>query len=213
MIKYHKTRGNKRISKAIEDWKNHNLELDLEYLKSTQRSYCKVWVSPFANISVTGSEIPSPKGQHRQEIIKGLLDIYNHWEQQIKTLNKPYYLAIWLLEPRIEKSQVVCAIDSMIDFYDVTFYKPKEQREFPLQNYGKLQEQLQAFNWTYALDEDHFFQSDVDLEEDNYTSKKDYFDSQKWYKRKIKEGIRTVPSNEDTFYAIRKGIAWIGTKN
>ena len=35
---------------------------------------------------------------------------------------------------------------------------------------------------------------------------------QKWYKRKLKQGIRSAPSNDDTFFAIQKGIAWIGTK-
>ncbi len=213
MIRYRKVRGNNRILKSIEEWKTYNLDLDLEYLQSSQRNYCKIWVSPFADISIRNSEIPSPKGKHRQEIIKGLLEIYNHWETQLNTLNKPYYLAIWLLEPRLEKSQVVCAIDSMIDFYDITFYKPKAQRKFPSQNYGKLTNQLDQFNWTYALDEDHFFQSDIDLEEDRYASKSDYLEMQKWYKRKLKQGIRSAPSNDDTFYAVRKGIAWIGTKN
>ena len=94
MIRYQKIRGHNRILKSIEDWKTYNLELDLEYLKSNQRNYCKIWVSPFANISVTNSEIPSPKGKHRQEIIKGLLEIYTHWETQLNTLNKPYYFLI-----------------------------------------------------------------------------------------------------------------------
>lgn len=212
MIRYRKVRGNNRILKSIEEWKTYNLDLDLEYLQSSQRNYCKIWVSPFADISIRDSEIPSPKRKHRQEIIKGLLEIYNHWETQLNTLNKPYYLAIWLLEPRLEKSQVVCAIDSMIDFYDITFYKPKSQRKFPSQNYGKLTNQLDQFNWTYALDEDHFFQSDIDLEEDRYATKSDYLEMQKWYKRKLKQGIRSAPSNDDTFFAIQKGIAWIGTK-
>ncbi|MEY8868122.1 hypothetical protein AB9K24_01350 [Meridianimaribacter flavus] len=213
MIRHRKIRGGNRILKSIEEWKNYNIELDLDYLKSSKRNYCKIWVSPFTNISITGSNIPSPKHKHRQEIIKGLLDIYNHWEQQLNTLNKPYYLAIWLFEPRLKKSQVVCAIDEMVNFYDITFYKPKDQHNFPSQNYGKLQEELNTFNWAYALDEDHFFQSDIDLEEDSYANKQDYIGMQKWYNRKLKQGLRTDTSSKDTFCAIKMGTTWIGTKN
>lgn len=213
MIKYRKIRGHNRILKDIDNWKKYNLKLDIDYLESNQREYCKIWVSPFANISVTGSEIPSPKGKHRKEIIKGLLEIYNHWEQQLKELNKPYYLAIWLFEPRLEKSQVVCAIDDMINFYDTTFYKPEKEKNIPIKNYGKLQNQMKEFNWQYALDEDTFFQTDVDAPKEEYFSINDYLDIQKWYNRKIKQGVRTVAVNQDTMYAIKKGVVWIGTKN
>lgn len=213
MIKYRKIRGHNRIQTAIESWKNYNLELDLEYLEEVKRNYCKIWVSPFANISVISSEIPSPKGKNRALILEGLLAIFNNWEKQIKTLNKPYYLAIWLYEPRIEKSQVVCAIDEMLGFYDATFYRPEEERKLPIQNYGKLLKQLKELDWKYTLDEDTFFQSDIDLEEEMYASKEDYLTCQKWYKRKIKEGLRKGNINDDTFYAVKKGTVWIGTKN
>lgn len=213
MIKYRKIRGHNRIQTAIESWKNYNLELDLEYLEEVKRNYCKIWVSPFANISVIGSEIPSPKGKNRALILEGLLAIFNNWEKQIKTLNKPYYLAIWLYEPRMEKSQVVCAIDEMLGFYDNTFFKPKEERKLPTQNYGKFEMQLNKLDWKYALDEDTFFQSDIDLEQEMYSTEEDYIDTQKWYRRKIKEGARQDSLEQDTLYAVRKGTVWIGTKN
>lgn len=213
MIKYRKIRGHNRIQKAIENWKNYNLELDIKYLEKVKRNYCKIWVPPFANISVTGSEIPSPKGKNRQLIIKGLLEIYTNWDQQLKTLGKPYYLAIWLFEPRIEKSQIVCAIDEMQGFYNQTFFKPEEERNIPLQNYGSSAKDLEKFNWSYALDEDFFYQSDIELQEEEYLTSEDYYACQKWYKRKIKEGARQDSLEQDTLYAIKKGTVWIGTKN
>lgn len=212
MIKYRKIRGHNRIQKEIENWKNYTLQLDEEELAYRQREYCKIWVSPFADISVTGSEIPSPKGKNRKLILESLLVIYNAWEKQLKELNTPYYLAIWLFEPRIEKSQIVCAVGSMLNFYDVTFHRPKEQRQFPSQNYGKLQDKLQDFNWIYALDEDTFTQSDVDASEEDYFTQEDYNAIQKWYRKKIKQNIRTYEFNKDTIYNIRKGTVWIGTK-
>lgn len=214
MTKYRKIRGHNRIQKDIETWKNYNLKLDVEYLKSSQRNYAKVWVSPFCDISVSGSEIPAPKGKNRKLILDGLLAIFNSWEQQLKTLEKPYYLAIWLFEPNIAKSQVVCAIDSMLDFYNVTFFRPENQLKMPTQNYGKHKKELDTFNWIYALDENHFTNEDIAETEEVYASKEDYFAFQKWYKRKIKEGARSFTDESNrTTYSTKIGTVWIGTKN
>lgn len=64
------------------------------------------------------------------------------------------------------------------------FTDSKETRKFPAQNYGKLQEQLKAFNWTYVLDEDHFYKSGLEDDEEYYASKADYIATQKWHKRR-----------------------------
>lgn len=209
-----KVRGHHRIQKEISAWRNANLELDLDYLQSYKRNYCKVWVSPFADISISGSEIPAPKGKNRKLILGGLLAIYNSWEQQLKTLNKPYYLAIWLYEPNIQRSQIVCAIDEMVDFYNTTFYRPEKQRNMPNQNFGTFSKELNKFSWVYALEEGMFTSDDLKMEEDEYSTLQDYRNSQKWYKRKLKETPRVYESDYDQSksYYYKIGRIWIGTK-
>lgn len=214
MRKFKKIRGNKQIVKEIEKWKNYNLDLDLEYLKSAQRNYCKIWVSPFCDISIINSEFPSPKGKHRKLILDTLLEIFESWETKLKTLNEPYYLAIWLFEPRLEKSQVVCAIGDMLNFYESTFRRPEKQLQFPTQNYGKFKNKLDNFNWTYSLDEDYFTQDDIDMDEDSYASVRDFREYQKWYRRKLKQNPFSYKNdNGDTTYFYRHGTVWIGIKN
>ena len=58
-MKTRKLRGHNRIHKEIELWKQENLYLDLDYLKSSGRDYCKVWISPFSDMSLSGAGIPT----------------------------------------------------------------------------------------------------------------------------------------------------------
>lgn len=213
MKRYRKIRGHSRIQKDIEAWKNYNLELDFENLEDVKRDYCKIWVSPFGDISVSGSEIPLPKGKNRKLILEGLLAVFNSWEKQLKRLNKPYYLAIWLFEPDIVKSQVVCAIDEMLDFYNKTFYRPEKQLKMPAENHGAFKEEIETFNWVFAHDDNYFTNDDLKMEIDEYVSEEDYYASQKWYKRKLKENPRSFTDEYGrTSYYIRRGTVWIGTK-
>ena len=212
-MKAKKLRGHKRVFKNIAAWKNDSLHLDLENLEAYQRNYEKVWVRPFGDISNSGTVIPVPKRKARRLIIEGLVEIFNSWEKQLKTLNKPYYLAIWLHETAIENSQVVCAIDDFLTFYDITFYRPEAQRKMPTQNYGKQKKELDTFDWIYALEENYFTNEDLELEEDSYATLKDYKSSQKWYKRKLKENPRNYTDEFDrTTYYTKKGTIWIGTR-
>ncbi|MCI2228985.1 hypothetical protein MC378_07385 [Polaribacter sp. MSW13] len=213
-MKIKKIRGYKRIFKNIEDWKKDSLHLDLENLLHYQRNYEKVWVRPFSDISFSGSKIPQPKRKGRKLILEGLIEIFNSWETQLKTLGKPYYLAIWIYEPYIENSQVVCAIDGFLNFYDITFYRPEEQRKMPTQNYGRLKNELDTFNWIYALDENHFTNEDLELTEDDFMSQEDYKASKKWYKRKLKENPRSFTDKFDrTTYYTNRGTVWVGTRS
>lgn len=213
-MKIKKLRGHNRIFKNIENWKKESLNLDLESLLKYQRNYEKVWVRPFGDISITGAAIPKPKRKARKLILESLIEIFNSWEAQLKTLDKPYYLAVWLNEPYIENSQVVCAIDGYLNFYDSTYYRPEKQKKLSTQNYGKLKNDLAVFNWTYALDEHHFSNEDMEETAEIYATKKDYYAMQKWYKNQLKRAPRIMKGTaNNTYYSTKKGIVWIGTKN
>lgn len=208
-----KLRGHNRIFKNIETWKNDSLTLDLENLQQYQRNYEKVWVRPFGDISITGAAIPKPKRKARKLILESLITIFNSWETQLKTLDKPYYLAIWLNEPYIENSQVVCAIDGYLNFYDITYYRPEKQKNMPTQNYGKLKNALDSFDWIYALDEHRFTNEDIAETAEVYATQKDYYAMQRWYKKQLNRNPLIRVDNNITHYRTEKGTVWIGTKN
>lgn len=212
-MKIKKLRGHKRIFKNIEHWKNDSLHLDLERLQKNQRDYEKVWVRPFGEISISGAAIPKPRKKARQLILESLIEIFNSWESTLKTLNEPYYLAIWLHETNIDNSQVVCAIGEYLNFYDITYNRPEKQKQMPTQNYGKLKDDLDSFNWTYALDQHHFTNKDIEETAEVYYSEKDYYAMQRWYKKQLKRNPIIRKDDDTTYYYTIKNTVWIGTKN
>lgn len=155
MKRTRKLRGNSKRFSAIENWINRNKELDLEYLEENKREYCKIRVTPWGTrISLTNSSYPEPTGQIKIKIIEGLFDIYDNWKKQLDKLGKPYYLKIWLYDPNVSQSQVVCAIDDCIDFYEKTFHRSENAKQIDSNKYGSVKDRIDQFNWERCLDED-----------------------------------------------------------
>lgn len=216
MTKTRKIRGHHRRWTDIDDWVERNKNLDLEYLKSRERDYTKIWVHPWSGIAITDSEIPQPKGETRKRMLQGLIDIHNAWKSQLESLNEPYYLKIWLYAPHFSRSQVVCAIGSALDFYEITFYKPEVQKEFHPEHYGKLSDQMARFHWEYRWNEFHFGPLDLGEPED-YASIDDYREQKQWFDRMMKKSLRDTSYQNDegetiTAFAHHQGTVWIGGK-
>src|SRR5688572_16639298 len=133
-----KIRGHRRRHKQIDKWVLDNLSIDLRYYLSNERDrhYAKIRIYPWSGISVTRSAIPEPTRKTKEKMLKGLLDIYHNLKTQLDEIGQPYYLRIWLFDPRFSQSQVVCAIGDSIDFYKDTFFKPDDKKEIPLKKYG-----------------------------------------------------------------------------
>lgn len=207
MIRYKKIRGHNRILKDIDTWVANNKTLDLDYLENKQREYVKFWVAPFSGISVLNSEFSPPKGKTRKKIVAGIFEIYQNWKNQLETLNKPYYLKIWYFPHDVSKCQVVCAIGDFIDFYDMTFFKPKETKPFPDQNDLKI-------DWEYRHQEHHITKDDIGEVED-FMTEKDFLDNKKWVESVInnpKTRISEYPDDENTstYYSMKECDIWIG---
>jgi uncharacterized protein (DUF736 family) len=216
MIKTRKIRGHRKKWKDIESWVEANKVLDLEYLQYRQREYVKIWVHPWSGISIIDSEIAEPRGATRRRMLQGLIDIHDHWQKQLEALGQPYYLRIWLHDPQFSRSQVVCAIGSALDFYDITFHKPKESRTLNTANFGPLAEQMNEFDWEYRWNEFHFGEDELGDPEE-YASLKDYYARRKWLNRVIKSSARKS-SYENTegetvqVFSHREGTVWLGKK-
>lgn len=214
MTKIRKIRGHRRRWKDIDDWVDRNKNLDLEYLKSRERDYAKIRVHPWSGISITESEIAQPKGETKKRMLQGLIDIHDAWKSKLDSLNEPYYLKIWLFDPNFSRSQVVCAIGTALNFYDITFYKPEEQKRLHNGHYGKLSDQIARFHWEYHWDEFHFGPLDLG-EPDDYASPEDYREQKRWFDRMMKKPLRDT-SYQDTegetivAFAHHQGTVWVG---
>ena len=211
-----KVRGQKRVWKDIEEWKNSNLELDIDKLKQFEREYVKIWVHPFSSISLMNSEYPEPKSETKNRILNGLFDIYESWKKQLDELKEPYYLKIWLYEPCVSNSQVVCSIGSLKDFYKTTFHIPENPKKFNSSYLGTVKNRAENYNWEHRVEEQYLDKNYVgELEE--YATEKDFVETKKWYESKLKKPHRKIiykePINDVAeTYAFKLGEVWIGEK-
>lgn len=210
-----KVRGQNRRYKQIDKWREENLALNFDLLEKYNREYAEIIVHPWCDISFVKSVIPNPTRKTKKLILTGLLDIYESWKQQLDKLGQPYYLKIWLFEPRFSQSQVVCAIKDKIDYYENNFYKPDLPKIFNLANYGTLKERLEKFNWEYRLDENNYDNTEVGTP-DLYASIEDYEKTRIWFDKLLKKPHRTYKFKEPIgdvteSYSFKCGDAWLGT--
>ncbi len=215
-MKQRKIRGHRRRWKNIENWRLDNLDLSLNdyLLNERDRYYAKIRVHPWSGLSLTNSEIPQPTGKTKQKILNGLLDIYEDWKKQLDKLGQPYYLKIWLFEPRFSQSQVVCAIGEDVEFYENTFSKPEIDKKINLSIYRQLKERLQNFSWEHRLDEDHYDNSEVGNPE-LYATRQDYEETKIWFSKLLKKPHQTYKfkepiGNATESYSFRRGDIWLG---
>lgn len=215
-MKKKKIQGHRRRWKHVERWRNDNLDFDLNNYLLNFRSLCnsKIRVHPWSGLTITNSEIPQPRGRTKQKMLTALINIYENWKEKLDKLNQPYYLKIWLFEPRFSQSQVVCAIGDEIDFYKHTFFEPEKSKAISFANYGKLESKLQHFSWQHRLNEDQYDNSFVG-EPKHFVTLKDYEENKVWFENLLKKPHRTEvlspPIGEITeVYFFKEGNVWLG---
>jgi hypothetical protein len=194
----------KKRKERIDWWKSHMLELDLENLRRGEYTYARLRLDPWSR-SKYAYLTYEPHGEVRRYMVEALLDIYDHWKKQLESFDNSYYLKIWLYDNRFTESEVVCAIGERIERYENIFYFPDENKEFNTDDYGTLADRLNQFEWELAMDEDIYFENDVD----DYESSSDVV----WFKRMVKGPHRLARATDgQDVYCLKKGYVWVGEK-
>jgi hypothetical protein len=214
LIKHKKIRGQKRLRKKIESWRESSLYPNMEMIKKNHYDYVKVWVSPYNNLRFKERDYTGPTTKNRRLILSALMDIYYSWDLELKKMNIPYYLRIWLYEPRITSSQVVCGIDDRIEHYENAFPWAANKIGFTPDRYKDLANRIDEFNWIKAVDEE-IIENDF-WPKDQYKTEGDYFFDQRMFKKLEKLEIRKKNLSDETKklmrYYVPKGHIWIGNK-
>lgn len=209
MKKLKKIRGGKRRLKAIKLWVENNKTLDIDCLLSYKKDYVKFRVDPWGRFIINNMDFPQPKKAFKRALINGLVEIYTSWQDQVKKLNKPYYLKIWLFEKDLKKSQVVCAIDCKIDFYSNTFEEIiNSKKANPFQN---INTKLNDFQWQMALD-NLYIEDDIIQNKKEYSSEKDYLQAKKWFNKVVLKKYKRIETFEEnrSFYVLDNDVVWLG---
>ena len=142
-----KTRGATRATTKLAEKTTRKLDLDM--LQKYHYDNEKFATQPWGNIARSRN----PKGKFRQIFIENLMSIYEDWNAQLKILNEPFYLKIWLNQTQIVNSQVVCGIKERIERYENIFAAAENDINF---SYFTPLEQaiLKRFHWGKYFDED-----------------------------------------------------------
>ncbi|UYZ64702.1 hypothetical protein [Hymenobacter weizhouensis] len=213
-MRFQKIRGIKRRNRSIRKWVSNNLTCRFDILEKYHEDHCDIVVHPWCDISLINSAIPVPRGATKLLMLKGLIEIYHAWKQQLNTYGEPYYLKIWLFEPRFELSRVMCAINRI-----------KQQREseitgfqigaLPNNVFTSAQPYLKDFTWSRIDDQD--FHSNDDLgTPDNYVSFDAYLEDKKWIEKIMSRTPHTITKRQNSngtislIYGFRRGSLWVG---
>lgn len=149
----------------------------------------------------------------KREFINGLVEIYTSWQDQLKKFNQPYYLKIWLFEKDLKKSQVVCAINSKIDFYENTFEKIDLKHSDKLFSFKNINPNLNDFQWEMALD-NLYVEDDIIQNKNEYSTEKDYLQAKKWFNKVVLKEYKRIEIFEGnrSFYVLDNDVVWIGER-
>ena len=199
-----KTILSKKIIRSInKSINNSDSKLDIDFLY--QEKYCNYEIEEWH-----GEEF-GIKGALRKVIIETLLKTYFEWKIELDKLNKEYYLAIWLYNPRMLKSEIVCAIDEKIDYYEnESFLVSEKSTDLDINQFGKLSTELQKVAWNKKVDLDSVHEWEINWPKEQYEIEKEYYKDQRFYKKLIREKFRVIEKDNEKIYFYPEGDLWIG---
>lgn len=213
--KFRKVRGKNKILRNIEKWKQENLFFDKELLLNFHYLNLKFRLRPWSDLVIKRHPYPEPNEKFREKIVESFIEIYNHWKTELDNLNVDYYLKIWIFFPNFRESQVVCAINERMDWYNNLFFENQEKLEFPHYQFSnKSNLLLNKLNWENKSWEQVFDENEVGNEKE-YANKKDYLDHKKWFEDFLKSEHRTHQFEDEnkaiqTYHYLKTDDVWIG---
>ncbi len=200
-----KIRGWKRHKRKIERWKQNAIQLDLDDLAINKRDYEKLWIHPFYTL-----EKRNPPYWYCEFLLEAMLDVYENWKNSMESINQPYYLKLWIYDPKFIYSQIVVAYKNFINFYDSTFEKNDLKKEFPYEKYPRLKERLKEFQWDLYFDSEYQNESDwIKWIEDGNATDNEWNETRKKTNNVLK--TKTFDGKPDLMYVRHIGDIWVGS--
>ncbi|APW58567.1 hypothetical protein BV212_04910 [Pasteurella multocida] len=210
-IRFKKIRGINRRLNAIKKWKNENIYFDQETLFNQDCLYVKFWVDPWSRLALKNIQYCIPAGKIREIFIQSLIEIYDEWKIELEKLQIKYYLKIWIDTTSLKNSQVVCAINDKIDWYQNLFFKGNNT-SFPIDKFpGEIKKTLKSFNWAHYSYEELIDEDYIGNEKD-YSNKKDYLSNKKWYEQFLASKHRIIHTDNQSLHFLKISDIWVGEK-
>lgn len=151
------------------------------------------------------------EGDIRDEIFKILFKTYAEWKARLLELKIPFYLGVWIYDPRLPKSEIVCAISkTKIDYYKSHCFDAVEESETMI-DIGTFKAKKNELTWSQKIDAKTLEEWEINYPKENYESEKHWLKFQDYYKKFIQESYKTLTDKEEKkIYYKRVGSIWIG---
>lgn len=156
-----KVRGWKRRLRELERFREGYRSIDFDLLRRNELAYVKLWLSPWSRL------VPrDPPVWFRRRVLAAFLDVLHSWHRALEAAGEPYYLRLWLFDPRFHRTQVVAAIGSRIRYYETLFAPAGGARALPPPQYRDAAYDLTGLEWEPCLDTDVLLEEDAADERD-----------------------------------------------
>ncbi len=153
-------------------------------------------------------------GRIRTGIFTVLLEIHNNWKIELDKLDQPYYLAIWINDFDLMLSEIVCAIDEKIEYYETEYFDNKlNKTQLSLDQFGKLNSDFKNFKWTNYVYFEKYESSDYNWPKEQYLRIKDYYKDKRFYKRVLPKSNKIEETKYGKVYSRKMGKIWVGRNN
>ena len=151
-----KVRGWKRRLRELERFRRAHLALDVGALRRDELAYVKLWLDPWSRLAPR-----DPPVWFRRRVLAAFLDVLHAWHRALEAAGEPYYLRLWLFDPRFHRTQVVAATGGRIAWYETMFAPAAGAPPLPPPHYRDPAYDLAALEWEPCLDTDVLLADDA----------------------------------------------------
>ncbi|OMP29682.1 hypothetical protein [Mangrovimonas sp. DI 80] len=193
--------------KGIQKW----IEQE-EYLDETIFDKEKLVKQKYLNFQIDDcyDYLDIVEGKTRKEIFKLLYNTYLTWKIKLMELGIPFYLGVWIYDPRLPKSEIVCAIgDERINYY--------QNQCFDVPNNPKNIIDLKDFKqekgnlvWSQKIDSDTLDEWEINFPKENYESQQLWLQDQEYFKNFINDSYKVEEKDNGKQYFRNVGEIWTG---
>ena len=185
---------------------------DKDYLEENQFDKEKLFEQKYLNFQIDDCYdfIENVEGKTKDSILKILFSTYSEWKKELIELNVPFYLGAWIYNPRLPKSEIVCAIgNEKIDYYKNKCFdvSPKKRS---LINLNTFQNKGNDLVWTQKIDFDILEDWEINFPKKNYENEEYWKESQKHFKDFINSSYKTEKGEKGKKYFKNVGEIWTG---
>jgi hypothetical protein len=196
----------KRIH-SIQKWIDHE-----GYLEDIQFDKQRLFELNYLNFQIDDcyDYMERVEGEIRNDIFKVLYLTYSNWKKELINLEIPFYLGVWIYDPRLPKSEVVCAIGiENIEYYQCKCFDPAIQQK-EIIDLLEFNNRNDVLKWKQKIDFEILEEWQVNFPKENYENVDLWRKDQNYYSDFIKNSYKMTNSKRGKVYFKIVGDIWTG---